>query len=267
MDSMNINCDKIKSSITPQTSAILAVHVFGTPCDVISIQKIADQAGIRVIYDAAHAFDIDLYNTGIGNFGDISMFSLHATKIFHTAEGGLLTFKEPNYKTMIDLMRNFGIKNEEEILFPGINGKMTELQAALGLLVLEDLQGEINKRKKLYETYFSCLKGLGGINIQSNNSEIKPNYQYCVIRIDEERFGYSRDAIYVKLREYNVYARKYFYPLCSDYEFYKHLPSADPAHLVVSQKVAKEVLTMPLYGELTTYDVEKICEILHNLKK
>lgn len=265
--SMTINPDKIEQMVTPGTAAILGVHVFGTPCHIEKLQEIANRYGLKVIYDAAHAFDTEVDGTGIGNFGDISMFSFHATKLFHTAEGGALTCKDTDLKRCIDLLKNFGIKNEDEVVMPGINGKMNEIQAALGLVNLRYLKAEREKRKRIIDTYTHCLRDIEGINLNEPPKNVGNSYQYVVIRIEQERFGISRDEVCKRLREYNVYARKYFYPLCSDYPCYRNLPSADPANLPVAKKVVDEVLCLPLYGELAIASVEKICEIIKSFRK
>ncbi|MEH2228727.1 MAG: DegT/DnrJ/EryC1/StrS family aminotransferase [Nostoc sp.] len=263
---MNIDADKIESMITPQTSAILGVHVYGTPCDVVKIQEIADKYGLKVIYDAAHAFGVEIDGVGIGSFGDISMMSFHATKLFHTVEGGALIFKESNLKTRIDFLKNFGIKNEEEVVMPGINGKMNEIQAAIGLVVLDYIEDERNKRKVLVDTYKECLKDVPGIKLLPEDNIFTKSYQYFVIRIEEKIFGRSRNYVYQKLKEYNVFTRKYFSPLCSDYPCYKQLPSASIANLPVANIVAQQVLSLPLYGDLTPDEIEKICSILLEIK-
>jgi len=263
---MNIDANKIESMITPLTTGILPVHVFGTPCDVVKIQQIADRYGLRVIYDAAHAFGVEIDGKGIGNFGDITMFSFHATKSFHTAEGGALSFQDNNLKERIDLLKNFGIKNEEEVVMPGINGKMNELQAILGLTILKYIGREINKRRILFNTYKQNLKNIDGISFIDKLPRVKSNYQYFVIRIDKAVFGKSRDYVYNRFKEYNIFTRKYFYPLCSDYTCYKHLPSSSPANLPMARKVVDEVLCLPLYGELSVDDVEKICTIMMSFK-
>jgi dTDP-4-amino-4,6-dideoxygalactose transaminase len=264
---MNIDHKLIESRMTPRTTGILAVHVFGTPCDIAGIQEIADHYGLKVIYDAAHAFGVEIEGKGIGNFGDISMFSFHATKLFHTAEGGALTFKDPNLKGQIDLLKNFGIKNEEEVVLPGINGKMNEIQAALGLIVLDYIGEEIKKRESLAETYRKCLKDIEGITYSENEGRVTGNCLYFVIRIDGARFGKDRNYVYDKFKEYNVFTRKYFYPLCSEYAHYRHLPSSAPAYLPVANKVAQEVLSLPFYGGLTCDDVERICGILKSFSE
>jgi len=261
--SMNIDADRIESMITPQTTGILAVHVFGTPCDVTIIQNVADRYGLRVIYDAAHAFGVEIDGAGIGTFGDVSMFSFHATKLFHTAEGGALTYTDKNLKSRIDLLKNFGIKNEEEVVMPGINGKMNELQASLGLALLDLIDEEKQKRKALLAKYRECLKGIDGLLFQNEDLPgVEPSCQYFVIRIDEKLFGCSRDYVYEEFKKYNVFTRKYFYPLCSEYACYRHLPSAHHINLPIAHKVADEVLSLPFYGALNIEDVEKITSIL-----
>ena len=263
---MTIDAEKIEAMITPQTTGILSVHVFGTPCDVVKIQEIADRYGLKVIYDAAHAFGVEIEGSGIGSFGDISMFSFHATKLFHTAEGGALTFNDGNLKPLIDLLKNFGIKNEEEVVMPGINGKMNEIQSALGLLVLKYMEEERIKRAKLLNLYIEYLKDVEGISFLTPNPNVKSGYQYFVIRIDEKLFGISRDTVYKKFKEFNIFTRKYFYPLCSDYTCYRQLPSSSSANLPVANRVVQEVLSMPFYGGLTEDDVLMICNILKSFR-
>ena len=261
----NLDVNKIESAINPNTTAILGVHVFGVPCDVLNIQEIANKYGLKVIYDAAHAFGVELGGVGIGNYGDISMFSFHATKLFHTAEGGALSFNDSKLKAKIDFLKNFGIKNEEEVVMPGINGKMNEIQAALGIVVLDYVEEERHKRSLLKKIYQKRLKEIEGISFIENKEGIKSSYQYFVIRIDEKTFGKSRDYVYQEFKKYNIFARKYFYPLCSDYACYRHLPSSSSKNLTVANKIAKEVLALPFYGDLSVDDVEKICEIIKNI--
>ncbi|KAF0218751.1 MAG: putative PLP-dependent [Geobacteraceae bacterium] len=265
---MNIDADKIESMITPQTTGILAVHVYGTPCDVKKIQEIANRYGLKVVYDAAHAFGVEIDGKGIGTFGDVSMFSFHATKLFHTAEGGALTFNDKNMKDRVDLLKNFGIKNEEEVMMPGINGKMNELQALLGLEVLGLVEEEKKKRRNIFLAYSNYLNGIEGIKICNNNSEdVNHNYQYVVIRVNEKEYGVSRDYLYTELKKYNVHTRKYFYPLCSSFACYKHLFSSIPANLPIADKVSTEVLCLPIYGELNGYVIQNICNIISDLKQ
>ena len=264
---MNIDADKIESMITPQTTAIMPVHVFGIPCQVEKIQQVADRYGLRVVYDAAHAFGVELNGVGIGNFGDISMLSFHATKLFHTVEGGALVYNDKNLKARIDLLKNFGIKNEDEVMMPGINGKMNEVQAAIGLVVLDSIEAERAKRKQIIETYKACLGDMPGLALLPELAGVKSNHQYMVVRISAAEFGCSRDTVYNELRKFNVFTRKYFYPLCSDFACYRHLPSANEANLPVARKVVNEVMSLPLYGELGQDGAEKISQIIRRIQQ
>ena len=257
---------KIEAMITPQTTGILAVHVFGAPCDVVGVQEVADRYGLKVVYDAAHAFDTEIDGVGIGNFGDISAFSFHATKLFHSAEGGALAFRDPHLKKRIDLLKNFGIKNEDEVVMPGINGKMNEIQAALGLLVLDMVTEEQQKRKKVQETYHACLADVPGLSFVPDKPGVKSSYQYCCLRIDEKQFGRSRDYVYAEFKKYNVFTRKYFFPLCSDYSCYRQLPSSAPSNLPVAHQAVQQVLSLPFHGRLELEAVEKICTILKSMR-
>lgn len=267
-ETMNIDTDKIESMITPHTTAILAVHVFGTPCNVTKIQEIADRYGLRVVYDAAHAFGVEIDGQGVGNFGDISMFSFHATKLYHTVEGGALAMKNSNVKQRIDLLKNFGIKNEEEVVMPGINGKLDEIRAAVGRIMLNYVEGERQKRFHLHKIYNEELAVVEGLTLMPNCAEnIKLNYNYYVVRIDEKNFGRSRDYVYDELRNYNVFARKYFHPLCSEFTCYRQLSSASPDNLPVANVVGQQVLSLPMYGGLSDDDVRKICAIIKSFHR
>lgn len=267
-ETMNIDANKIESMITPRTTAILAVHVFGTPCDVAKIQEVADRYGLKVVYDAAHAFGVEIDGRGIGNFGDISMLSFHATKLYHTVEGGALLHGDKNLKQRIDLLKNFGIKNEDEVVMPGINGKLDEVRAAIGRIMLNYVEGENLKRIALHKVYNEELSGVEGIKLMPEiAANVKRNYQYYVIRIDEKIFGRSRDEVYDEFKKYNVYTRKYFHPLCSDYTCYRQLNSARPENLPVANVVGSQVLSMPMYGGLSEDDVRKICAILKSFKR
>ncbi len=265
-NTFGIDPQKIESLITPQTTAILAVHVFGIPCNISGIEDVAKKYGLKVVYDAAHAFGTKVDGKSIGNFGDLTMFSFHATKLFHTAEGGALTFRDSNLKSRVEFLKNFGIKNEEEVVMPGINGKMNEIQAAIGLLVIEMVEDELKKREKLFATYRQCLKDVDGIKLIDYPENVLPGFQYCVLRINEKEFGISRDELYSRLKKFNIFTRKYFYPLCSDYPCYKYLPSASKANLPVANQVVKETLSVPFYGELSEDDVFRICEIIKYVK-
>ena len=262
-ETMNIDAAQIESMITPHTTAILAVHVFGTPCDVEKIQEVADRYGLRVVYDAALAFGVEISGRGIGTFGDISMFSFHATKLYHTVEGGALVHGNEHLKNRIDLLKNFGIKNEEEVVMPGINGKMNEISAAIGRIMLNYVEDERQKRIRLHKVYNEELGDVDGIKIMPTCADdVKLNYQYYVIRIDEKLFGRSRDFVYDEFKKYNVYARKYFHPLCSEFTCYRQLNSSSAANLPVANVIGQQVLSLPMYGELTEDDVRKICAIL-----
>lgn len=265
--SLNIDAEKIESMITPQTTAILAVHVFGTPCDVNKIQQVADKYGLKVIYDAAHAFGVKVDGKGIGIFGDISMMSFHSTKLYHTIEGGALMHSNSQLKERIDLLKNFGIKNEEEVVMPGINGKMNEVQAAIGIINLEYVEKEREKRKKLIDIYRQELEQVKGVILPKVFENVTSNYQYFVIRIQEDVFGHSRNWVYNELKKYNVFARKYFYPLCSEYICYRQLFSSQKDNLPIANRIADEVLSMPLYGELPSENVIKICNLIKSFRK
>ena len=258
----NIDPNRIESMITPNTTAILPVHVFGFPCDILGIQEIADRYGLRVIYDAAHSFGVAVNGEKIGNFGDISMFSFHATKIYHTFEGGALTFKDNGLRQRLEFAKNFGFKGEENIVVPGINAKMNEFQAAIGLLMLDLVEEEIEKRKKLTMIYRQRLSEIPGINFRADVPGVEHNYYNFVITVDQDKFGISRDDLYDDLKAYNIFTRKYFYPLCSQFQCYKQYPSSSSKNLPVAEKIANEVLSLPLYGNLKEDDINTICNVI-----
>jgi len=262
---MNIDPDRIERLVTPHTSAIMPVHVFGCPCRTDEISKIAEKYGLKVIYDAAHAFGVQVNGKSIGSFGDISMFSFHATKVYHTVEGGALTYVSQDLKERADLLRNFGIHGGGYSDEPGTNAKLNEIQAAVGLLVLKLADMEIRKRKALTLFYRDMLSVLPGLRLNCDMEGVTHNYSYFVIRVDGKEFGLSRDELCEKLKEYNIFTRKYFYPLCSQFKCYSSLPSSNPENLPAACKVAEEVLALPLYGGLKEDDVEKICRIIIHL--
>jgi dTDP-4-amino-4,6-dideoxygalactose transaminase len=266
-DTMNIDAYKIEQLITPRTSAILAVHIFGVPCNFKKIQAVAKEHNLKIIYDAAHAFGVEKNNKSIGNFGDVSVFSFHATKLFHTVEGGAVVAKDNEFKNSIELYKNFGIKKPEKIILPGINGKMNEVQAAIGLCVLKHINKEKAKRRELQKIYRKYLNNIGGIILPKEISSFKSNFQYFVIRIDSNKFGLSRDDVFNKLIKYNIVPSKYFFPLCSEYAHYKHLKSSNRKKLQTAYQVSLEVLALPLYGELRKEDVVNICKILVSFKE
>lgn len=265
-ETLTLDPAKLTRLITSKTTGILGVHVYGRPCHVDIIQEIADQNGLRVIYDAAHAFNTEIDGTAIGTFGDVSMFSFHSTKLFHTVEGGALTCNSGDLKQRIDYLKNFGIKNEDEVIMPGINGKMNEVQAAVGLLNLTDLESERGKRKQILETYLTHLEGIKGITPFLMPENVRHSYQYFMVRIGTD-FGMSRNDLYAELKKYNVFSRKYFYPLISEYSSYRQLPSANPQNLPVAHNIVQEVLCLPFYGNLPIGDVELICQLIRELGK
>jgi dTDP-4-amino-4,6-dideoxygalactose transaminase len=260
--SLNIDEEKIESLITHKTSAILAVHTFGNFCDVEKIQEIADKYKLKVIYDCAHTFGSHINGKAIGNFGDMAMFSFHATKVFNTFEGGALIYRDEKLYQKLNLLKNNGIENSEEVRLPGINAKLNEIQAAIGLEVLKLVEEEEEKRKKIREEYIKNLENVEGIKVITKENSC----QYFVIEIQKE-YGKSRDWIHEELKKYKVFTRKYFYPLCSDFNWYKNLESARPKNLAQAHKSVNQVLTLPFYGDLEIEDVKKICEIIKFLKE
>lgn len=264
-ETMNIDPERIIQLITPKTTGILGVHIFGVPCEVNRIKEIADKYGLKVVYDAAHAFGLKYDRIGIGNYGDASIFSFHATKLFHTAEGGGIVCKNKAMKKNVDIMRNFGIKANEKVVGPELNGKMSEIHAALGLEVLRYIEDEKRKRRKILNIYDRRLKNIKGIIF---NTELKKyNLQYFVIKIDKKLFGKSRDEVNGLFKAYNVYTRKYFYPLCSNYPHYKNNISSERSKLAVANRVSKEVLALPFHGNLSEEDANSICDILISFSK
>jgi len=261
----NLDPAKIEGLITPETVAILPVHVFGNPCDVDALKQIGDRHGLRIIYDAAHAFGVKVLGKSIAGYGDISMLSFHATKLFTTFEGGALVSHDQHLKKRIDFLTNFGIADEETIIGPGINAKMSEPQAIMGILGLKTIEDEIEKRKFLTNTYRKGLSGIDGLRLLEDIPGVRHNYAYFPILVDEFEFGISRDELYVVLKQFNLMVRKYFYPLCSQYSCYNALPSARPENLPVAERVAAQVLCLPLYGDLKNAEVKMICQLLTEL--
>ena len=264
---MTIDPARIEALITTRTTGILAVHVYGIPCDVQAIQNIAERHGLKVVYDAAHAFGTRINGVGIGNFGDASMFSFHATKLFHTAEGGALTCPNTDTKVAFDHLKNFGILNQEEVDVVGINGKMNELQAALGLAVLDCVAEELRRRRAVIARYRERLAGIRGITLMPAPDGVESSCQYFVIRIDEREFGASRNLVFETLKAENVLSRKYFYPLCSSYACYQDLPSAAADRLPVASRIVEQVLCLPLYGTLGVDAVDTICDIIAGIQE
>lgn len=255
-----IDADKIEALITDQTSAILPVHVYGHICDIEKIEKIAQKYHLKVIYDAAHAFGVTYKGKGIGNYGDVSMFSFHATKVFNTIEGGAVCFHEKLFGEELYRLKNFGIRSEEVIDGIGANAKMNEFQAAMGLCNLRHIDGEIAKRKRVVEYYQSRLTGIPGIKLPATQENVKDNYAYFPVLFHEEECGCTRDDVYHKLQENNIFARKYFYPLTNACQCYEGI--FDAGSTPVAQYVSDRILTLPLFAELSFDMVDKICDII-----
>jgi len=258
----NINPEKIESLITSKTSAILPVHVYGNPCNVERIEEISFEHGLKVIYDAAHAFYTKIHGETVLNQGDMSILSFHATKVFNTMEGGAVITSNKNIKKQVDLLRNFGFVDEETVVIPGINAKMDEVRAAYGLLELKIVEKEIKNRKKIVKYYRKYLKNVKGIRYLEEIEGVEHADQYFPIFIDHNEYGKSRDEVYNYLIKNNIYPRKYFYPLINRFSPYTGLPSAAPKNLPVAEKIASQVLCLPIYGDLEETTLERICGLL-----
>jgi dTDP-4-amino-4,6-dideoxygalactose transaminase len=261
-ETYNIDVNQIENLITSKTTAILPVHVYGIPCDVEKIDVIAKRHGLRVIYDAAPAFAVRYKGFSIGNFGDASMFSFHGTKIFSTFEGGALVSSDDFFMQRVRVLRNFGIISETDVVSMGINGKINEIQCAFGLTTLELIEGEIEKRKKLYGLYLNALKSLPGLYFQKIDKNVEQNYQYFPLRINRDEYGLNRDELVKVLNAENVFPRKYYYPLCSQYPIYRGLPFSSQDKLPVANRVADNIICLPLYGDLSPASVEKVIRII-----
>ncbi len=264
-DDFTIDADKIEALITEKTSAIVPVHVYGNVCNIEEIDHIAKKYNLRVIYDAAHCFGVKYKNIGIGNFGDVSCFSFHATKVFNSIEGGAVCFKNPDFGQAIYKLKNFGISGPEKVDGIGANAKMNEFCAAMGLCNLRHIDGEIVKRKAVYERYTANLKNIDGLHINFVNDNTKPNYSYFPIVIDEKVFGADRNDVFEKLREANIGARKYFYPLTNNFDCFHGIfdEKLTPNALYISERV----LTLPIYADLSIADVDRICWIISQCEK
>lgn len=271
-----INPEKIEAAITPKTTAIMPVHCYGKPVNIDAIQAIADKYGLKVIYDAAHAFGVEVNGKSVLTAGDMSTLSFHATKVYNTLEGGALIVKDEATKKRIDYMKNFGFAGETEVVAPGINGKMDELRCAYGLLNLQQIDAAIAARKEVARQYVEALKDIPGIRIPSYIQEsfdnslfsrgerqmVKLNYSYFPIFVNAEEYGMSRDQLYFKMREANVFGRRYFYPLISTFSPYCGLPSAAPENLPVATKMANEVICLPVHHELYKSDINLVTDIV-----
>lgn len=258
----NLDPEKIEAAITPRTTAIMPVHVYGNPCDTEKIKEIANKYGLKVIYDAAHVFGVKVNGNSILNEGDMSTLSFHATKTYNTIEGGALICHDEITKQRIDYLKNFGFAGETTVVAPGINGKMDEVRSAYGLLELKYVDAAIAVRKEMATAYRERLRGIEGISYMEDMPNVKHNYSYFPIFIDQEKYGMSRDDLYMKLREQDIWGRRYFYPLITDFSTYKGLDSAQKENLPVANKAADQVICLPMHHELTVGDVDRICELI-----
>ena len=261
----NINPEKIEAAITPHTTAIMPVHVYGTPCNTERIQEIADIYGLKIIYDAAHAFGVRINGESVLKAGDMSTLSFHATKVYNTIEGGALICHDEATKKRIDYLKNFGFADETTVVAPGINSKMDEIRSAYGLLNLKQVDSAIEKRKDIANKYRAALKDIAGIRFLPDIEGVRHNYAYFPIFISEE-YGVSRDNLYALLQKHNIYGRRYFYPLISTFSAYKGLDSANPANLPVAHKLANQVLCLPMFATLDDEGVNRVIEIITNKK-
>lgn len=252
--------NRIEAAITPHTTAIMPVHCYGKPCDMERIQAVADKYGLKVIYDAAHAFGVEVNGESVLNQGDMSTLSFHATKVYNTAEGGALIVKDAETKKRVDYLKNFGFAGETEVVAPGINSKMDEIRAAYGLLNLKQVDEAIEKRHQVAIRYREALRDVKGIRFFDDMPGVKHNYSYFPIFVDEEQYGMTRDELYFKMQEKGIYGRRYFYPLISTFSTYCGLPSAAPENLPVATRIANEVICLPMHHGLSEEDVDRVLE-------
>lgn len=265
-ETYTLDPSKVEELITPWTTAILAVHVFGRPCRIDELAAIAERHNLRLIYDAAHAFGVRVNGKPIGHYGDLSMFSFHATKLYHSIEGGMLTFKDSGLTQTFNYLKNFGFKSETEVVMPGTNAKMNEMQALMGSIMLKYIDSLLVKRKKIYYQYKHRLCQIPGITFSPDpEGNVEYNYSYVPILIDKTKFGISRDDVYQRLKEYNVFTRRYFYPLLTDFSCYRSIAISKP--LKEASRIANQVITLPTYDDLTEDDVNNICDIVESLRE
>ena len=257
-----INPNKIEAAITPKTTAIMPVHCYGRPVNTEAIQAIADKYGLKVIYDAAHAFGVEVDGESVLNAGDMSTLSFHATKVYNTLEGGALVMHDEQTKKRIDYLKNFGFAGETEVVAPGINSKVDEVRSAYGLLNLKQVDQAIANRQKVANKYRDALRNVPGIRFFEDMPGIRHNYSYFPIFINSEEYGKTRDQLYFEMCEKNVLGRRYFYPLISTFSTYRGLPSAAPENLPVATKIANEVICLPMHHELSEEDINRILELV-----
>ena len=254
----NIDPQKIEAAITPRTTAILPVHVYGKPCDTEAIQSIADKYGLKVIYDAAHAFGVEVNGESLLNAGDMSTLSFHATKVFNTIEGGAMVMHDEKTKQRIDYLKNFGFANEIEVVGPGINSKMDEIRSAYGLLNLKQVDAAIAARQKVAVAYRKALRNVDGISFWDDMPGVRHNYSYFPIFVDAEKYGMTRDELYVKMKDQGVWGRRYFYPLISEFSTYRGLESSRPDNLPNAHRMADTVICLPMHHALSENDLNRI---------
>ena len=256
----NLDPDKIEAAITSRTTAIMPVHVYGNPCDTKRIQEIADKYGLKVIYDAAHAFGVEVNGESVLNAGDMSTLSFHATKVYNTVEGGALIMHDEATKKRIDYLKNFGFAGETTVVAPGINSKMDEIRSAYGLLNLKQVDAAIEARHQVAVKYREALENVKGIRFMKDIPGVRHNYAYFPIFIDAEEYGMTRDELYFKMKEYNVLGRRYFYPLISEFSTYRGLESAQRENLPVAHRIADSVICLPMYHNLTESEVNRVID-------
>ena len=260
----NIDPQKIEAAITPRTTAILPVHVYGKPCDTEAVQAIADKYGLKVIYDAAHAFGVEVNGESLLNAGDMSTLSFHATKVFNTIEGGAMVMHDEKTKQRIDYLKNFGFANEIEVVGPGINSKMDEIRSAYGLLNLKQVDAAIAARQKVAVAYREALRNVDGISFWDDMPGVRHNYSYFPIFVDAEKYGMTRDELYMKMKDQGVWGRRYFYPLISEFSTYRGLESSRPENLPNAHMMADTVICLPMHHALNEEDVERIVDCIKN---
>ena len=263
-DYFTLDPEKVEAAITPQTTAIMPVHVYGNPCKMQQLQQIADTYGLKLIYDAAHVFGVNINGNSILNYGDLSILSFHATKVFNTIEGGAIVCPDEKTKKRIDYLKNFGFAGETTVIEPGINAKMNEVQSAYGLLQLKYVDEYIAKRKNVADLYREHLKDIPGIRFLDDIAGIRHNYAYFPILVDEKEYGNTRDELYEELKQHNIYGRRYFYPLISQFPSYRGLPSAKPSNLPIAEEIAQQVICLPIYTNLTDQIVSLITDMIKN---
>lgn len=261
-ETCGIDPNKIEAAITPKTTAIMPVHCYGKPVKMKRIQEIADKYGLKVIYDAAHAFGVEVEEESVLNAGDISTLSFHATKVYNTLEGGAMIVHDEQMKKRIDYLKNFGFAGETEVVAPGINGKVDEVRCAYGLLNLKQVDKAIAERQKVAQQYRRALRGIPGLRFFDDMPGVRHNYSYFPVFVNAKEYGRTRDELYSKMREQGVLGRRYFYPLISSFSTYRGLPSASPENLPVATRLANEVICLPMHHELNEVEVERILSLI-----